>query len=741
MSGHRTPYVGLFDGDIRRVIIPRIQRDYAQGREDPEATRVREAFLGVLVGALTGERQESLDFVYGDVSDGAFTPLDGQQRLTTLFLLHWYLAARTARLDPRPRWGNFAYETRPGARTFCERLVEKARPFPLDGALSVWLVDQPWFMGSWNHDPTVQGMLVMLDALHAELGSADAESAWARLTDRDAPAISFYLLDIERMGLTDELYVKMNSRGKPLSAFEHWKALFEEHVDEVAPERARDLAEKLDGSWANLLWPYRNLDGSGGAGDVIDEELLRYFDFLTEVRAWSEGVALGGERMARTKALYAGEAARAGLDWLFLGFDTWHKETIATYFEGLFAPDGHSPGKLTLFGRRSEVDLFAGCCGSYSVEGRRAFSLQRTLLLYAVLVHRIERTEDFPRRLRALRNLLEASQFQVRVEAMPQLVRATRRLMVEGVGTDLAGFSPSQVEEERCKARLLAAHPGLRPTIEELEDHPLLRGTLGVFDLEDPDRLAQRAGTFRELFVEPRFLALTAALLACGDYAQWSPDRRFYYFGARRNAEPWRELFVRNRPGTANTRTALMTLLDRVAAHAAPADDALADIARGWLATREAEGCYDWRTCLVKYPAMREGDSGIYAVAPKAMAYDACMLDKERMYSNYRDPWLHAIRRLSRVGAEVEESLFTGYEHFERWMVLPRSGVALRCTGEGIRLRPPTVEGKADAYATVCAASRVTDHLLEIPTRAGVDTEDRVALGAALLRSLVAAGC
>ena len=30
-------------------------------------------------------------------------PLDGQQRLTTLFLLHWYLAFRTGSLDARVR--------------------------------------------------------------------------------------------------------------------------------------------------------------------------------------------------------------------------------------------------------------------------------------------------------------------------------------------------------------------------------------------------------------------------------------------------------------------------------------------------------------------------------------------------------------------------------------------------------------------------------------------------------------
>lgn len=142
MSGRLTTFVGLFEGGIRKIVIPRIQRDYAQGRVDVDASRIRAAFLEVVHRALTSSEPAGLDFIYGDVAeDGTLTPLDGQQRLTTLFLLHWYLAARAGKLDPKPAWTGFAYDTRPGARLFCERLVERARPFPLGGQvrLSAWM--------------------------------------------------------------------------------------------------------------------------------------------------------------------------------------------------------------------------------------------------------------------------------------------------------------------------------------------------------------------------------------------------------------------------------------------------------------------------------------------------------------------------------------------------------------------------------------------------------------------------
>lgn len=66
-------------------MIPIIQRDYAQGRENPDVNRMRTRFLSSLYDAITGH-PITLDFVYGDVDEnGKLTPLDGQQRLTTLF--------------------------------------------------------------------------------------------------------------------------------------------------------------------------------------------------------------------------------------------------------------------------------------------------------------------------------------------------------------------------------------------------------------------------------------------------------------------------------------------------------------------------------------------------------------------------------------------------------------------------------------------------------------------------------
>lgn len=174
MKGIATTLYGLTTqvAGVHRVEIPIVQRDYAQGREDDATTRIRTDFLAALHVALTGDTTLSLDFIFGDVRDNTFTPLDGQQRLTTLFLLHRYLAARAHQLATGG-WTCFSYATRASARAFCEALVAH----PLDTTkprVSEAITDQPWFLSTWRHDPSVRAMLVMLDAIHKKFADVDA---------------------------------------------------------------------------------------------------------------------------------------------------------------------------------------------------------------------------------------------------------------------------------------------------------------------------------------------------------------------------------------------------------------------------------------------------------------------------------------------------------------------------------------------------------------------------------------
>lgn len=272
-----------FDG----VQVPMIQRDYAQGRKSEEAIRNR--FLSALFGALTGNNQLTLDFVYGSVQTldkkSYFVPLDGQQRLTTLFLLYWYIGNRElisdAKTTLRAWLGKFSYATRSTARDFCDKLTS----VDIDPATkpSQTIRNLAWFYSSYQQDPTILAMLEMLDAIHKKYTEGAATDLFPALKQ-----LSFYVLPLDGFGLSDELYIKMNARGKQLTGFENFKAdLIDWLRADTNPER-EEFAKlsnldgrkipfieaftiKLDTTWTDLFWRNARVD------NTVDAAYLRFW--------------------------------------------------------------------------------------------------------------------------------------------------------------------------------------------------------------------------------------------------------------------------------------------------------------------------------------------------------------------------------------------------------------------------------------------------------------------------------
>lgn len=613
MRGYSTSYVGVFEERassnspiVTRIEIPLIQRDYAQGRPGAHVEEIRINFLEVLLDAVAGKDPVGLDFVYGKVKGGTLHPLDGQQRLTTLFLLHWYIACAARRLDPKAPWTRFSYATRPSARLFCERLV--VNPMPSDtNRPSDWIRDQPWYLHVWRNDPTIQSMLVVIDAIHCQLKELhpdlDARTAWERLTHQTSPAISFYLLPLGDMESDEELYIKMNARGKPLTPFETFKARFEKDI--AYSDRADEFAHKVDGAWSDLLWPIH------GGDYIVDDEFIRYFDYITEVCELRNGQIGSGRIGLRARAVFGESAPKASesLGFLFDAFDTWQDQShVESTFDSVFSlaqpgAEGYDHHKVVLFGA-TNTNLFEQCCHQFNSQqgGNRPFTLQNSFYLYAVLLHRTKNTADFPRRARVLRNLVAASEFEVRRQNMPDLLADVERVIVDGDVGGVVRFNSNQVEDEKLKQAFLDEHPGLVDALFRLEDHPLLRGTLSAFEL-DATTFRHRAEAFEHVMADPaRWLELTGALLVTGDYQRRRPRSEAWQFGTSSPAHDsvWRYLFTNTtRDSLASTRAVVVRFLDDFYASGAEAGSYFRSVTEAWLAAREHDSLFDWRYYLV----------------------------------------------------------------------------------------------------------------------------------------------
>ncbi len=230
------------------IKIPIIQRDYAQGRDNNKVKDIRENFLNSMFEVVIDINESvDLDFIYGTLKNNFLIPLDGQQRLTTLFLLHYYLAYQDDVLNKENKeiLEKFTYDTRVSSREFCSLLINKE----LKGTkkhISESIKDQSWFFSTWENDPTINAMLVMLDAIEDKF--KEEVGLFSKLIDRKKQPITFSFLNLDDFELTDELYIKMNARGKPLSDFENFKSKFEEFIKD------EDTKANLDNKWLDIFW-------------------------------------------------------------------------------------------------------------------------------------------------------------------------------------------------------------------------------------------------------------------------------------------------------------------------------------------------------------------------------------------------------------------------------------------------------------------------------------------------------
>ena len=282
------------------IEIPIIQRDYAQGRKGKET--LREMFLRNLKNAMDNnlsDKQEILilDFVYGSVKNGKLQPLDGQQRLTTLWLLHWYVALRAKKMEEAGMLlQKFSYETRMSSRNFFKNLCyqdfnafvsredssDESRESIVD-----FITNQIWFYAEWKQDPTIQSVLRMLsgtdmndgiEELFGDEKQEDFEKYWEKLTSANAP-IKFYYLPMNNFNLTDDLYIKMNARGKQLTHFENFKADLVGYIEEnqwkdlTDPEKGIPI--KMDTTWMDIFW--KAAKGKNRVDEIYFEFLNRFF--------------------------------------------------------------------------------------------------------------------------------------------------------------------------------------------------------------------------------------------------------------------------------------------------------------------------------------------------------------------------------------------------------------------------------------------------------------------------------
>lgn len=161
----------------------------------------------------------------------------------------------------------------------------------IDGTLiKRHIENQTWFYSEWKQDPTVYGMLTMLFGNNQndssdnifDIFGHDKETLtkyWKLLTSNNieqSPIMfNHTIIGSEELPLSDDLYIKMNARGKPLTNFENFKAEVIKWVSEnVSKEESIRVASKFDNEWTDIFWE----NGLGKSVHNVDELFFAFFN-------------------------------------------------------------------------------------------------------------------------------------------------------------------------------------------------------------------------------------------------------------------------------------------------------------------------------------------------------------------------------------------------------------------------------------------------------------------------------
>lgn len=553
-----------FFSEYKEIRIPRIQRAYAQGRKNEYF--IRNSFLDDLFKTLKENDFLELNYVYGNVVKDEqdnpilFEILDGQQRITTLFLLHWYIACRENKLDDMVETlSKFRYETRHTSSDFCEAL-SKYHYIPIDEELPSQTIHKQfkWYFKSFDLDSTIDSMLRMIDAIHEHYNECDGMELFAALNN-----IQFYVLKLDDFGLSEELYIKMNARGLPLTPFENFKADFINYLkssgeyDELIQVGEHQaplyliIASELDGKWVDIFWDdddYLNIDKTEYDEENEDYSVkyfrffFRYFasSFILKYRTDIQSGPMRQEQEylffhqiseeQKLSNYFRFDKYKAMLDTLGKSFVISMEKVLNTLYEHY---QGDIKPLLTPpWGDTDNWDFFSAVKPS-------GFTLQRRIV-FAAICEFIEAykdfdTETFRRWMRVVWNVVNntdidsispatylernlSSIIRGAAESGEELYSYLSNYSSKGDDDDNGGERSKSISEEIIKARYIVNYSSWLSLFETAEKHPFCKGMVRFFlrDEEDtPDKFSHRFA-----FVEQMFNAdgVTPAFSQDGDY-------------------------------------------------------------------------------------------------------------------------------------------------------------------------------------------------------------------------------
>ncbi|POS02116.1 uncharacterized protein DUF262 [Flavobacterium croceum DSM 17960] len=542
------------------IEIPMIQRDYAQGRLNDKTKFIRQQFLKDIYEVLKCNQDGklkllNLDFVYGFIENESFIPLDGQQRLTTLYIIHWFLAFKDDIDFKRYGLQLFNYKTRQSAKEFLKSINIVDNQIKLKKEcnndfkkLSESIKNQPWYNLKWNDDPTVKGFLQTLQ----DTIPLFSDIYFTTLVENKP--LCFNFLKIDEYGLGDNLYIKMNARGKSLSDFENFKASFENIISKNKAT-SEDFIKKIDGVWLDAFWGYalkslpelevnENVENLTKKCDFL---LLEFIKKITEYLYFKDDIGNNFEfTNVNLERIYSSEENIRLLIKFFELIAPNEYSKWDLYFDEIFS-EKHRYNRVAI--NQSELNFIM------KIFKGESFSHFENLLFFGWLnfIFRNEKTEvsdDLRDFLRIIRNFINninqknktELNTELRTDYYHDIIDTIQNLEIVNPYANLISkeFSNRQryIDYEIIKYEIFKSDSFKKELLFKFEDHGALRGLIFNFDFEvyNSNEIKNIVTNFYGMFNHLEYQDIIRLILCFGNYSVkvgYSNLGEFRFFGQK----------------------------------------------------------------------------------------------------------------------------------------------------------------------------------------------------------------
>ena len=283
--------------NIEQIIVPEIQRDYVWGEQQvqnllnsllndfkvkQEASKDDSAISNLPADAkeiyIKQKYASNIGFIYAyydnEYPDKYFL-IDGQQRLTTIYLLQLAIAIKSKRIDEfkqkffKSGILKIDYKVREASSEFLNRFFENI----ISGLEVDEIKNQFWYFSEYENDKTIQSIINNFKIIQELLTNTNHIEEFGKYV---ANMVDFWYFDTGISAQGEELYIYMNSRGELVQSNENLKALLLEKLNEAEKNK---WGKKWE-DWQDIFWKHK---GKNRNADVGFNEFLKWVQIIETI--------------------------------------------------------------------------------------------------------------------------------------------------------------------------------------------------------------------------------------------------------------------------------------------------------------------------------------------------------------------------------------------------------------------------------------------------------------------------